>query len=220
MRAYLKYVERKSQDHVDRTAADRGTQIHTEAELYVIGKGDFTQNLSKFADDFAAVKAAYEAGNAQIEENWGFTADWTVTGWWDDDVWCRVKQDQFIFHPDSEGTIADSVDLKTGKKFGNEVSHNQQGQLYAISSFMRYPKLEVVYSIFKYLDHGLVSKKQYTREKAMKFLPHWNERATRMTSATQFPPKANKITCKWCPFGPQQCKKADVEPICEWGVDA
>ena len=44
---------------------------------------------------FAKVKDEYDAGTVVVEEDWGFTAEWEITGWWDDDVWCRMKLDNF-----------------------------------------------------------------------------------------------------------------------------
>ena len=215
---WLQAGEKRSTEHVDMTAADRGTIIHTEAEEFVNGKGAFTKHLAKFADYFADLKVQYEAGTVVLEEDWGFTIDWEPCGYWDDDVWCRMKLDNFImtaFNEKGDVITGTPTDYKSGKKFGNEVSHNQQGQLYVIGSFFRYPTLEVANVDFKYLDHGISSKpKQYTRQRAMKFLKPWDDRAKRMTSAIEFPPKANKINCRWCPFGPQ---KGDSS--CEWGVD-
>lgn len=215
--AALKYYEKRPTDHMDTTAADRGTQIHKECEDFVLGKGELTKNMAKFADYFVSLKANYEAGLVSVEQNWGFTLDWGVTGWWDDDIWCRMKLDNFEV---IEGTLdepiaADAVDYKTGKKFGNEIAHGQQGQIYTIGAFMRYPTLKVCTPVFKYLDHGTESKrKQYTREKAAKLLPSWDKRAKKMTEATEFPPKPNRINCKFCPFGPQ-----NGDGSCEWGVD-
>lgn len=214
---WLKSVKKQSTEHMDMTAADRGTQIHQEAEDFVRGKGDFTKNLAKFADYFKKLKQEFEAGTAMLEDNWGFDIDWQPTGWWDDNVWCRMKLDNFrvIEGTPEEPIVGVATDYKTGKKFGNEVSHNQQGQIYTVGSFMRYPSLEFVDPVFVYLDHGQTSKpKRYTREKAMKFLAPWNERALKLTEATEFPPKPNKINCKFCPFGPN---KGDGS--CDWGVD-
>lgn len=215
---WLKAGEKRDMSHVDTTAMDRGSQIHKEAEDFVLGKGDFTKNLAKFADYFKQVKVEYEAGDVVVEEDWGFDKDWQPTGWWDDDVWCRMKLDNLrvIARDENNNPIAGiPTDYKTGKKFGNEVTHSQQGQLYAIGSFMRIPTLELVDVEFIYLDHGLKSKKkQYTREKAMKFLPAWQARAEKLTSDREFRPKPNKINCKWCPFGPQS-----GDSSCEWGVD-
>jgi hypothetical protein len=215
----LKVREKRSTAHVDTTAADRGTQIHKEAELFVKGEGDFTKNLTKFADYFKDLKIRYEAGGVALEEEWAFTRDWESTGYWDSNVWCRMKLDNFITTAsDADGyTITGTAtDYKSGKKFGNEVAHNQQGQLYVLGSFLKIPTLEACTVDFKYIDHGLSSKsKTYTRQKAMKFLKSWTDRATKLTVEREFPPKANKITCKYCPFGPQNGDKS-----CEWGVDA
>lgn len=217
--AYLKYSEKRSTEHMDSTAGDRGTQVHTEAEQFVKGDGTFTADLAKFADYFSKLKDRYDAGEVIVEEEWAFNRDWDITDWFADDTWCRMKLDNFIFedrsyeHDADSFTIGTATDYKTGKKFGNEVSHGQQGQLYAIGSFLRYPTLEHIDVEFLYLDHGQTTKRSYTREKAMKFLPSWTSRAMKMTEATEYPPKPNKITCMWCPFGPQ-----NGDGSCEWGV--
>ena len=215
--AYMKYVEKRSQDHTDKTAADRGTSIHLEAELFVKGEAPFTANLSKFADYFDEIKEEFDAGAVELEENWAFDKEWDISDWYGDDAWCRMKLDNFRHRDFEDGELVAGVatDYKTGKKYGNEVSHGQQGQLYAIGSFMRYPTLQHVETQFVYLDQGPkhTTCRKYSREKAMKLLPNWNKRALAMTEATDFPPKPNKITCMWCPFGPQ-----NGDGSCDWGV--
>jgi len=212
LKAYLKFVERRSDDHMNKDALNRGIMVHTACENFVQGKGDFIKEMAKFRDYFAMLKDEYEAGDVKIEEDWGFNKDWGITGWWDDDVWCRMKLDNFRVM-DKEFTAGTATDYKTGKKFGNEVSHSQQGILYALGSFLRFPTLESCDVELLYLDHGLTTKKNYTRETAMKFLPMWTSRAMKMTEATDYPPKPNKMTCMWCPFGPQ-----NGDSSCEWGV--
>lgn len=217
-RLWLKAGEKRDTSHVDMSAADRGTMIHNEAEKFVDGTGDFTKHLVKFADYFKDLKLKYEAGTVVLEEEWGFDHEWQPCGYWDENVWCRMKLDNFIIKTQGEAEAVitgTATDYKSGKKFGNEVAHNQQGQLYVLGSFFRYPTLEVCEVDFKYLDHGISSKpKTYTRQKAMKFLKPWDDRAKRMTQATEFPPKANKINCKYCEFGPQT-----GDSSCDWGVD-
>ena len=106
-----------------------------------------------------------------------------------------------------------NINYKTGKKFGNEISHSQQGLLYAIGTFFRYPELEYVQVEFWYLDKGETTKKQYTREQAMQFAPGWHSRALVMTTATDFDPTPSKDSCRWCSY-----RKGD-HPECHWGVD-
>ncbi len=206
-------------DEKAEAARNRGIQVHDDAQLFVEGKIEITKDLAKFADYFADLKVKYEAGEVILEEDWGFDQDWQPTGWWDDDVRVRMKLDNFITtSTDPEkGYIltGTATDYKTGKKFGNEITHNQQGQLYAIGAFMRYPTLEACNVDFVYLDHGLNSKpKQYTRQKAMKFLPSWQKRFNKIFEDREFRPKPNKINCKWCQYGPQ-----NGDGSCEWGVD-
>lgn len=209
---WLKAGEKRSQEHMDRSAADRGTMVHDACELYVKGEGDFIKEMAKFAEYFEDLKLRYQRGEVLVEEDWGFDQDWQPTGWWDDDVKVRMKLDNFIKQGDVAGI---ATDYKTGKKFGNEISHSQQGQLYAIGALLRFPKLEYVDVEFIYLDHGLKSKpKRYTRSKAMKLLGSWQERFQRLFDDREFKPKPNKINCKWCPFGPQ-----NGDSSCEWGVD-
>lgn len=216
LHAYKQYVEKCSTDHMDKTALNRGIEVHTACELFVKGEGDFTPEMKKFAPYFDEIRREYENGDVEVEENWGFSCEWQPTGWWDKDVWCRMKLDNFrILSRDDDGNplTGKPTDYKTGKKFGNEVSHGQQGQLYALGTFLRYPSLEHLEVEIIYLDQGQTLKRSYTREQAMKFLPHWTERGNKMVEATDYPPKPNKMTCMWCPFGPQHGDKS-----CEWGV--
>jgi RecB family exonuclease len=217
LKAYMKYVEKRSDDHMDRSAANRGTMVHDACEKFVRGEGNFIKEMAKFRDYFGIVLEEYNNGNVLLEEDWGFDSDWQVTGWFDENVWCRMKLDNLRIRvrneEDSSPEVATATDYKTGKKYGNEVSHGQQGQLYAIGTFLRFPSLDVVDVELIYLDQGQTTKRTYTREKAMRLLPSWTSRGMRMTDATDYPPKPNKMTCMWCPFGPQ-----NGDGSCDWGV--
>lgn len=207
-------------DEKAEAARNRGIQVHQDAEDFVAGKTtELTKDLYKFGDYFRDLAIEYETGNVHIEENWAFDKDWQPTGWWDENCRIRVKLDNFrvIARDENNNPVAGiPTDYKTGKKFGNEVTHNQQGQLYSISCFLQFPTLELADVEFLYLDHGLKSKpKRYTREKAMKFLPSWDKRFQKIFEDREFRPKANRINCKWCDYGPQ-----NGDGSCEWGVDA
>lgn len=177
----------------------RGTKIHTEAEKFVLGTGKLTANLKKFKTELTELAALYKADpeSIEVEGDWGFDNKWNVCGWWDKNVWARIKLDVFR-HEDQTSAIL--IDYKTGKKFGNEVRHTEQGQVYAIAAFRRYPKLEFVQSQFWYLDHGLMLKSHYTREVIDHLQYRMDKRAHTMTSATVFPANPNKFNCKWCPY--------------------
>ena len=212
--AYRSFISRvKKVKEPSSAAADRGTTIHEEAEFYINGTGEFTDNLKKFQSEFEDLRALYIDAKVELESDWGFTIDWKPTGWTVPDTWARVKLDAFVHEDDNS---ARAIDFKTGKKFGNELNHSQQMLLYAIASFLRYEDLEFVTAELWYLDLGDSTIRTYTRDEAMEFFPGYHNRAIRMTTATKFPPNPSKQNCKWCSY--KETPEGVDNPQCVWGV--
>jgi RecB family exonuclease len=147
-RAKLQWLD-KIPDLQPHTAADRGSAIHLEAENYVQGQGDFTHNLRHFETDLAALKKHYAEGRVTVEEEWAFDRDWNVTDW--KAGWLRLKCDA-VCHLSASHVVV--IDHKTGKRFGNELKHAVQLQLYAVCALLRYPKVEQVTCELWYIDQN------------------------------------------------------------------
>lgn len=216
--AFLQYVEKHEPGHDPKREAafKKGRDAHDWAEQYVRGDLDaLPKILQKFQANFERLRKLYAESPSHLvmEEEWGFDAQWQPTDYWGDLIWLRVKLDRMEWL-DPERTSAEIVDYKTGRKFGNEVKHNMQGQLYAICAFMLFPELEAVRVIFEYLEEGKPTVKTYSREQAMAMLPAWDRRGKSITQAKAFPPRPNKISCRYCPFGPNK-----GTGICEYGVE-
>jgi len=197
-KAYLKYVERVP-DPTPRPAADRGTVIHTLAEEYVLGKlKELPQELAKFKTEFFALREAYKKKHVSLEGEWGFTTDWAPATW--KAAWGRIKADAVVHQSPTEAIV---IDYKTGKKFGNEVKHAEQLQLYTLAVFLREPEVQIVTAELWYLDLDDLTPMTTTRGIAMgKYLKYWDQQAHRMTKCTAFPPNPNVFSCKWCPYKP------------------
>lgn len=209
--AYLKYAERIPEPPPDPNAPNvRGSRIHDEAEHFVRGTGPFTPALAKFKTQFEELRAAYEEGSVELEENWGVDRDWQPVTWKDPACWGRIKLDAFVRLSQTSCRV---IDYKTGRSWGNEVKHTQQGIVYGIAACLRYPEIESVSIEFWYLDEGKNRPKVFTREQLMRQLPKLNERVSLMTSITSFPAKPNKYNCRWCPYRPGNTG------ACELGVD-
>ena len=192
------------------TAADRGTQIHQYAEDYVNGTaGEMAKELIKFKSEFEELRQGFIDAKVELEGEWGFDIDWKTVGWLTPDTWARIKLDALV---QEDETSARVIDYKTGKRWGNEIAHGQQGLLYAIGTFFRYPHLQYVQTEFWYLDLGETAKKQYTRAQAMEFAPGFHRRAIKMTTEKDFTPTPNSSSCRWCSF------KTGDDPECSWGV--
>lgn len=196
---YLQRVKKIKQESGE--AAQRGTNIHDQAEHFIYGEVDpMPKTLMKFQKQFEYLREEFAEGRVLCEQDWGFTPDWKpVPVVWDKPQhWAMMKLD--ALHLQSE-TSARVVDFKTGKKFGNEMKHNAQGQIYTIGTFMRYPKLEFIETEFWYLDKNEVLENTYTREQAMHFLDRLQGRAEAMTRALKFIPSPSTKNCQWCPYG-------------------
>lgn len=197
---YLKHGL-KIPDPSPRTAADRGTAIHKAAELYVQGTGPLIPELTKYEEDFNQLKGSFTEGKVSLEGDWAYTQDWTPTGWFDKNAWARIKLDASVALTPEHYRV---IDYKSGKKFGNEVGHSQQCQLYELATFMKYPDVQLITSELWYLDQPRAQQtvRVVERDQVQHTLPSWNKRAYALTNAVVFKPKPNKFNCRWCPYKP------------------
>ena len=208
-RSYIAKVKRIQEDFGP--AAKRGSAIHKLAEDYVRGQlPEFPSDLKKFKSKYEELRKLFTATKVEVEGDWGFTIDWEPCAWMAPDVWARIKLDAIVHETDTSALV---IDYKTGKMFGNEISHSQQALTYAIGSFFRYPKLEHVQTELWYLDHGETTLQAYTRDQAMVFMPKLLERAIEMTTATTFPPNPSTYNCRWCSY------KQGEDPHCQHGME-
>lgn len=205
-RAKLQWLD-KVPDLQPKTAADRGSQIHQEAEDYVTGKGAFTQNLRHFKTDFSALKRHADEGRVVCEEEWAFDRNWQNAPW--KSGWLRLKCDAVCFLDPKHAVV---VDYKTGKRFGNEVKHAIQLQLYALCALIRYPEVEQVTCELWYLDQNELASFTMRRTQMSKYLKYFDAKGRKFTEDYTFKPNPNVESCKYCPYHPS--KQAN----CEYGV--
>lgn len=197
-RAKLQWLD-KIPDLQPKTAADRGTQIHQEGEDYVTGKGAFTDNLRHFKADFSALASHFKQGRVTCEEEWGFDRDWKVADW--KRAWLRLKCDTVCFLTPRHAVV---IDYKTGKRFGNEVKHAIQLQLYALCALIRYSELDQVTCELWYLDQNELARFTMKRSQMGKYLRMFDEKGREFTNDTVFKPNPNVISCRYCPYHPSK----------------
>jgi len=198
---------------------DRGNRVHDAAEMFVRGeRTDLIKELKHFEPEFHKMKELYESEMVALEDMWCYDENWCAVDKEDfKNIWLRVKLDAGVFINEAHAAL---IDYKTGKKFGNEIKHAKQGQLYAISMFMRYPELLVVEVEFWYLDHNLMYRQKYTRKQCLIFWRTWNAKGKRMTSDTEFDANPNAHNCRFCPYGPEESSNKWVKKNgkCKFGV--
>lgn len=210
-RAKLKYLdkipepERPLPPGKTEHANDRGTRIHDAGERFARGGIELIPELQKFGSEFERLKALYATGNVSLEGEWAMDRSWEPVAWASSDAWLRLKLDALVFLSPTEAV---AIDYKTGKRYGNEVKHNEQLQLYQLVTFLRYPKLETIHVELWYLDVDELVTVTYTRNQGLRFRRSFENRGNAMTTCTEFPPNPNIFSCKWCPYkGTEHCDK-------------
>lgn len=178
---------------------DRGTRIHDEAEHYIRGKRDkLSWELRHFKEEFDWLRDLYKLKvPMEMEQMWCFDEGWVVVDEDDPKLWVRIKLDLIIWDGPAYAIL---VDYKTGKKMGNEIKHAEQLQLYQLSAFLRYPKLQEVTTELWYPDCNELTSMTYRRAQGLRYLKQWNQRGLDITTATIFPARPSEWACRFCNY--------------------
>lgn len=182
-------------------ANDRGTRIHTAAEMFVRGGVELIEELQWFRAEMEELRALFAAGKVSLEGEWGFDREWAPRAWMSSDTWCRIKCDAVVFLSENEAVV---VDFKSGKRWGNELKHGEQLRLYQLGAFLKYPKLEKITVELWYTDQDELHDQTFTRDQGMRFLEGFAKRGEKLTTETDFAPNPNSFSCKWCPYKPER----------------
>lgn len=188
-------------------ANDRGHRVHEAAERFIQGDGELIPELNAFRTEFLRLRKLYAEGKVSLEGEWAVDRDWEPTDWRSNNTWARIKLDAFVHLSKSHGVV---IDYKTGKKFGNEVKHAEQGQLYQLAAFLRYLDMEVIDVEFWYTDQDDITHMRYTRDQGLRFFRYFDSRGEAVTTTLDFPPNPNKISCRWCPYSPRGTGHCEV----------
>jgi hypothetical protein len=194
----LKYIDKVEQPENPYIA--RGIRIHTSIEDFITGKSDtLDPEIKTFKNEINSLRERYKTGSVEVEGEWAFTNKWVRCDWRDyEQVWLRVKLDSYVHLSEEVGVV---IDEKTGSKFGNEIKHADQGQLYAGVAFIVHPEKKKHTVELHYLDKDDITRVDYKQGMAAKILVSFEKRAQKMLGATMFPPRPNIITCRSCPYG-------------------
>lgn len=180
-------------------ANDRGHRVHTAAELYVQRDVELIPELEHFKAEFARLKELYKQGKVSLEGEWAFDKDWAPTTWRSDNAWARIKLDALVRLSKTHAVV---IDYKTGKRYGNEIKHAEQGQLYQLATFLRYPDIQEIDVELWYTDQDELHHMRFTRDQGLRFFKGFDVRGNTITSEIEFPANPNIFSCRWCPYGP------------------
>lgn len=183
-------------------AADRGTRVHQDAEDFVAGRTDkLALELLNFKDEFMHLRTI-DPQRISAEHTWYFDDEWNPVAL-QKDAWITVIIDLNVWLDDF---TCITIDHKTGKRFGNEIKHGQQLQLYQLATLLRYPDTQEVTTELWYHDQNEIAAQTYTRKQGLRFLNHFHNRGIAMTTDTAFKAKPSTYACRFCPYRTGQNK--------------
>jgi hypothetical protein len=179
-------------------ANDRGSRIHDNIETYIRGDHDALcpEGEKYFGPHIDLLRAMHDDGMVEMEQEWAFNDQWDVAPW--NGGWVRMKLDFLVHLSPTDAWVGD---WKSGRHFGNEVTHANQLNLYALSTFLRHPELEYVTVGDYYVDHGVSTERSFTRDQALRFRRGFDLQGSAITSCSDWPANPNRFSCQWCPWG-------------------
>lgn len=189
-KAKYKYVDKLKEP--PSAAADRGIRMHLLCTQYLEGKlPKVPEELHYIAPLLNTLKDKFVACEQQL----AFKKDWTPTGWFDYDVYVRVKSDIIALDDPENPTEAMIIDLKTGK----QRQYDDQLELYALGAMCQHPTVKTVKVGIWYIDSGEKTEKTYIRDDYNDLVSAWTSRVDPMLNDTTFAIGRNP-DCKWCHF--------------------
>lgn len=193
-RAKLRYIERSPEPPPGESdPRERGKLIHKAAENYVKGHVDLAPELRPFKKQFEALKTL----DPITEKFRYFDSDWVPCQ--KEGYWLVVVSDATVIRQ----TASLNIDYKTGRKYGNEVKHYGQVQLYAIADRCEYPQLDTFDTELWYIDKKDIVPHGFTAKMLDDARARLDAEVHIMMSDTVHRPRPNKVTCKYCPYSPR-----------------
>lgn len=196
LQAKLKFIDKIKED--DSPAMKRGHEIHESLAKFLTGKAEgVPRDALKNPKVEAMIVELGQFPELLVEQQWGYDANWSPTGWFGNSTWFRSILDVGVIYEDM---TAEAVDWKTGKRYG---SNMEQMQTQAIAMFGRFKPLTKVTVRLAYLDSDPkddpfeivdIQKHEIPTLKA-----GFEKRVARMFSDTIFAPKPNN-KCHFCAF--------------------
>lgn len=192
---HAKYDYRYRQ-HIEDTykspAAERGILIHKGIEAAINSTSPVPEEAS-FLSTYVNEVRGKENFLVRPEFRLELTRDWKPVGP-GDEVWFVGILDLLSVDPTQTRAVVD--DWKSGKIYPD---HEQQKELYGITTFRLLPTVQELLTQFHYFDLGKVVTRTYYPGHVEPAMERWNSRVAKMEAATEFLPMPS-YSCRYCSF--------------------
>lgn len=204
LRFKLKYLDKLPEP--GSPAMQRGSDIHKLGENYLSAKKApkaVPKEYAHFGEEMEQLRGL----DPMVEQQWGFTRQWTPTSWFGSDTWLRIVCDVVVKYDDD---TVDLIDFKTGRKYD---TNEEQVELFSCAPFIKWPDVNIVQTRLWYVDQDKDNEvlRSYGREPGMtddegnpikvfaEIQREWEDRIVPMFKDKRFAPTPND-KCRWCNF--------------------
>ena len=188
---WYRYKENVPSTKPDSPAATRGSDLHEQAENYLLNK------VPIYPPDLQRVSAhamLLKAKQAQPELKLGVTEAWEPCDFKDSNAYFRAIFD--VFYKDDEQKIVHIQDWKSGQVYPH---HDTQMAYYVATAAAYYPDYEFQTRLI-YIDQGIVTKPKITRPERVKPIRLLLDAGIKQAEDDQiFPTRAGPI-CRFCDY--------------------
>lgn len=142
------------------------------------------------------IQQIHQFPNKEVEQQWGYTAQWAPTGWFAKDTWFRSVLDAGVMYDDLTFEI---TDWKTGKR---QYASAEQMETQALAVFKRFKPVTHVTTRLAFIDEGGDSPfafDEFPVAKMQSLSDKWAKKVEPMFTDTVFPPRPND-KCRFCDF--------------------
>lgn len=170
---------------------DYGTEVHLAFANRVKKAKPLPLHLRQHEKLLAQLAAA--PGEKIVEQKVAINANFAPTGWFDNDVWCRVISDLTVLNA-PKGAM---FDYKTGKVYDDFTQLRLAGAVI----FQLAPEIEELTLAYIWTKNRSVTKEAMNRGQVQGFWADILPRVNRYQAAfdkQEFPARPG-IHCKWCP---------------------
>lgn len=193
-----KYLAKSIPEHTT-PAMQRGTDIHKSAADWLSGKAEGLMREAyqnpRAEQIFQELKAMPD-DSMEVEQQWGFNANFKPTGWFGPDTWFRNICDVALVYPD---LMAETIDWKTGKRYGTNAD---QMETQALSVMCQFPPVTHVTARMVYLDEkgkNIEDIEEFPATHKQRLIDKWTKKVEPMFTDQVFAPRPND-KCRFCPL--------------------
>lgn len=183
---------------------ERGKVLHTQVAAYI--KGNLAEPPAAAVNFKWLLDAVrdFPEDSRIIEQQWGFTRDWSKCGWFGGEVYLRSIIDAGVVYDDH---TAELIDWKTGKKYGE---NEDELKLFAATGFRRFPHLLKITTRLVYFDMIDQDFNEYSVKEVPAIMADFDKRAARLLGDSTYPARPGNH-CRWCSFS------KDKDGPCQFG---